>query len=132
MSKCHKKLTVCHVNVRSLLSPSRLLDVDILTAVHNIDVLCLSETWLSALTPTSYINLNGFYLASRRDRQDRRGGGVAIFVRNHLIVSPLSLSSSTNIECTGVQIALSKRRKLNIITAYRPPDFPAATFIDDL
>ena len=42
-----KKLSICHVNVRSLLSQTRLLDLEILTGSHCIDILCLSETWLS-------------------------------------------------------------------------------------
>ena len=43
-SKC---LTVCHVNVRSLSAPTRLVDLEILCANNSVDILCLSETWLS-------------------------------------------------------------------------------------
>ena len=47
-------MNVCHVNVRSLLAATRLIDLDILCASYELDVLCLSETWLStSLVPTT-------------------------------------------------------------------------------
>ena len=97
-----KKLSICHVNVRSLLAQTRLLELGILTASHSIDVLCLSETWLSAdrAPPSSNIMLPGFQLAARRDRAVGRGGGVAIYVRNGVAAAPLPLSCS--VECVGV------------------------------
>ena len=61
-------------------------DLEILVSLHNIDVLCVSETWMSHNHgPTSAsIHLPGFIVASRRDRPDRRGGGVLIYVRDNL------------------------------------------------
>ena len=46
-----KALRICHINVRSLLTQARLLDLEILTAAHDIDILCLTETWLSPSHP---------------------------------------------------------------------------------
>ena len=40
-------LNICRVNIRSLLAESRLIELESLCAAQNIDVLCLSETWLS-------------------------------------------------------------------------------------
>ena len=114
-----KNLAVCHVNVRSLLAQTRLLDLEILSSIHNVDILCLSETWLSATrAPTSAsIPLPGYQVAARRGRLDRRGGGVVIFARNELSVTPLLLPPSLCIECTGVQLSLTRRRKLTILLA---------------
>ena len=125
-------IVVCHVNVRSLLAQTRLLDLEILVNLHDIDVLCLSETWLSAdRAPTSCsINLPGFQLAARRDRPDRHGGGVAIYVRQQ--ISFTSLSVSTAIECVGIQLLLSKSQKLNILSVYRPPGSSMEIFLEEL
>ena len=129
-----KNLAVCHVNVRSLLAQTRLLDLEILSPIHNVDILCLSETWLSATrAPTSAsIPLPGYQVAARRDRLDRRGGGVVIFARNELSVTPLLLPPSLCIECTGVQLSLTRRRKLNILFAYRPPNSSMVDFLEEL
>ena len=40
-------LKICHVNARSLLAPGRLIDLEILCANNSVDVLCVTETWLS-------------------------------------------------------------------------------------
>ena len=69
---------VCHVDVRSLLAQTRMTDLEILVSLHNIDVLCVSETWMSHnRAPTSAsTHLPGFIVAARCDRPDRSGGGV--------------------------------------------------------
>ena len=40
-------IAICHVNVRNLLDPTRMTDLEIIISLHNIGVLCVSETWLS-------------------------------------------------------------------------------------
>ena len=42
-----KSLKICHVNARSLLASGRLLDLEILCSTNDIDVLCVTETWLN-------------------------------------------------------------------------------------
>ena len=47
-----------------------------------IDVICVSETWLSDSTPDVLVALKG-YNVFRADRS-RRGGGVAIYVKSNI------------------------------------------------
>ena len=77
-----KKPGLDRVNVRSILVDGRLVDLEILGGSHEIDVLCITETWLTNLSIN--ICINGFQHPIRRarDRCGKRGGGVAIFVRN--------------------------------------------------
>ena len=39
-----RKLRVCHGNVRSLCAATRLLNLELLCAAQDIDVLCVTET----------------------------------------------------------------------------------------
>ena len=58
-------LKICQVNVRSLRAATRLLDLELMCAGHDIDVLCVSETWLSesdVKMNLSLLNLSGFNL----------------------------------------------------------------------
>ena len=117
-----KSLRICHVNVRSILSMGRLVELEILSSMNDIDILCVTETWLSAdriKEGASVVNIPGFLPPVRRDRAHKRGG-VAIFVRLGLNVSPLHLPP--DIEAVGVKLHLPQRKKLNLITVYRPPD----------
>ena len=56
-------LKICHVNIRSPLCESRLIELEILCAAQQVDVLRISETWLSpfrAKAGTSLIDIPGF------------------------------------------------------------------------
>ena len=62
-------------------------EVKFLTNKLKLDVLCLTETWLTPLIVDSSISIDG-YSIFRRDRADgRRGGGVCIFTKNSLSVN---------------------------------------------
>ena len=77
-----KRLKICHVNVRSLLANSKLLDLEILCASADIDVLCVTETWLSSKVGSSQVCIPGFQPPFRCDRSaGQRGGGAAVYVR---------------------------------------------------
>ncbi len=123
-----KKLRVCHVNVRSILASTRMLDLEILCANYSIDVLCVSETWLKAC---SKISLPGFQPPFRCDRKTgQRGGGVAIFVRIGLPVNSVKISSELEAVC--VEVHLPKRLRAFIAAVYRPPKSKLPEFISSL
>ena len=82
MPSAQKSISLFQVNVRSICAPSRLLDLEILTAKHSFDVLCVTETWLTASKPSSSINIPGYQSPIRKDRAETSGGGVAIYVRS--------------------------------------------------
>ena len=62
-----------HVNTRSILPKME---------SSNPDVLVITETWLRRSIPYPEVNLSGYKLF-RQDRSSR-GGGVAIFAKEHL------------------------------------------------
>jgi len=127
-----KSLRICHVNVRSLCAPARLLDLEILTANHFVDILCLTETWLTSSKSSSSILIPGFQTPFRRDRPNRPGGGVAVYVRNGLSASLLNLPPNVSIESLCLCIHTSKRKKLNVIATYRPPGPASQCFFSEL
>ena len=112
-----RNLNICQVNVRSILATTRLLDLEILCANHDIDILCVTETWLSTKsTPlgSSLITLPGYQSPFRRDRSGRRGGGVAMYVRNGITATVIPFQE--NIESSCVKVSLSKRRHIYIVS----------------
>ena len=118
-----KSLKICHVNARSLLTSGRLLDLEILCSTNDIDVLCVTETWLNpdrVKEGASLIHIPGYSPPFRCDRIGRRGGGVAIFVRHGVNASTIQLPPQ--LEAVGVQLQLQKKKMLNIVSVYRPPD----------
>ena len=85
-----------------------------------IDIIAVTETFLDTqnIDLISEYQLNGFKLFTR-DRQGRRGGGVAIYVRHDL--NPVVITQNTDtVEHLSVQIQ-TKVTKFAVCIVYRPP-----------
>ena len=126
-------LRLAHLNVRSLM-PS-LDDVNTLLGDNNIDVMCVTETWLQPDMDSQFLIFPG-YGAIRRDRPARggrqaRGGGICILYRTHLRAVRLEVPSvGSPLEALWVSLG-GCRRPLVVGAVYRPPAAPAAA-VEDL
>lgn len=129
-----KPLCVANVNCRSI--SNKQAEICALLADQDIDVLCLTETWLRPDIPNSILSIPG-YTIFRRDRHDTNlpwshlgGGGVAVLVRNSLS-SKVFPCTSPSVEQLTVQIKVHER-KILVTVAYRPPRQPMQDFVDEL
>ena len=75
-------LSVVHLNVRSLLG--KMDQLRLLCDRNGADIITLSETWLNKDIDDSEIELPGYSII-RRDRSERTGGGVIIYIREGLV-----------------------------------------------
>ena len=132
------KVGLCHANVRSLVSDrSKLDDLKYIADANTIDVITLSETWLNNSVPDCVLTLPGFQPILRRDHQGDGGGGVAIYCRDSLAVTPrpdLDDPDLQDVSMLWVQIHIDNRSVL-VGTYYRPPGQLASkrdAFIDSL
>ena len=71
------------------MADGRLAQLKCFTSMNNVDILCLTESWLKPKHADSTLLLPGFQPPVRCDRLSSRGGGVAVFVRNGLAASGL-------------------------------------------
>ena len=122
------RLLVGHLNVRSL--TKHLDDVNLLLQSHKLDVLCLSETWMTQTVSNSILMFRG-YTVARKDRTGRTGGGVAIIYRDNLTAELLSVDG-TGSSLESLWMQLTGRRQIVIGAIYRPPGEPPLPAIDDL
>ena len=121
-------LKIGHLNVRSL--TAHLDQVNLLLLREQLDVLCLSETWLTEAVDTSTLLFPG-YIISRRDRRKKTGGGVAILYRNTLRAEQLQVPvGNSTLETLWLQI--TSRSTVVVGVVYRPPSGPSAPAIDNL
>ena len=90
-----RRLCICHVNVRSLNTQSRLFDLELMAAGHSVDVLCVSESWLRKEQPSATVRIPGFELPLRDDRVVGRGEVVAIYVRYGVQLNHIHCPSSS-------------------------------------
>ncbi|KAF0308377.1 Proteasome subunit alpha-type 7-like [Amphibalanus amphitrite] len=122
------QLKVAHLNVRSL--TRHLDDVNHLLLTEKLDVLCLSETWLTEAMDNCTLVFPE-YTVTRKDRRGRSGGGVAILHRSSLSTELLTVPSAGSALET-VWIRLTGRRQIIFGAIYRPPSGPVAPVIEDL
>jgi hypothetical protein len=116
-----KNLHICHLNIRSLNAPGRLDDLsDYIQLINDFDIVALTETHLKPKIPDPNIHINN-YNFFRKDRLDKMGGGVALYVSDifhcvrRLDLEPLSS------EIMWCEITF-KTHKLLFGTVYRPPN----------
>ena len=86
-----------HLNVQSLVPEIDLLNVEL----QKFDILCFTETWLNTNVANQDISLDNFQSPFRKDRVDRLGGGVAIYVKNNYHVV-----HRNDLEVLGVRMCL--------------------------
>ncbi|CAH1988353.1 unnamed protein product [Acanthoscelides obtectus] len=111
-----KVLKFGHINCRSVLSGFH--EFSTLVQNNNLDIVGISETWLSKDISNDHISMNG-YNCYRCDR-DGRGGGVAVFVNNHYNSSIISFGQGPSLEYIWLKVQLPKQ-KIAIGIFYRPP-----------
>ena len=120
-----------HVNAQSL--PAHFAEFQSIFGDSLLHSIFVSETWLSDSLPTSIVQLEGYTLY-RRDRNGRRAGGCAIYVRNDIQARVLSMSNDTYVGETEFLILELKIKfqKLLVATVYRPPGNKFTNFEDEI
>ena len=116
-------LTILYTNCCSLLP--KLDHLRLLASTQNPHIIGITETWLDDSISDSELMVPGYQLV-RRDR-DRHGGGIAMFVQDHL---PFTTSlSHAHAELLVIEVHL---RRCTILCGllYRPPSSNASVLTD--
>lgn len=94
---------------------------------REIDILCVTETWLSSNTPDSFVSISK-YNVYRNDKD--RGGGVCIYVRDDLNATQiyLNLENMDGLEDIWLNIQCRKLPSIIVGCIYRHPHSSNATF----
>ena len=109
-------ISIVHNNVCSLSSK-----VDIVSAeLSNFDIIGISETHLDNTIDNDSIAFEGFHLPLRNDR-NRYGGGVALYIANHLAFIERNDLSTPGLEILWSEIH-TNHKKILVGVLYRPPN----------
>ena len=113
---------IVHQNIRSLLPKIDELRLLISSVQSKIDLITLSETWLTDDVSDSEVNIEG-YTFNRRDRGSKeKGGGLGIYVRNNLLVNRRFDLEQSNIESLWVEVNFPHSVGFLIGTFYQLPE----------
>lgn len=96
---------------------------------NNTEVAIFNESWLNENTQCNEILRDlGSFTIYRRDRVERRGGGILVLVKSHLHSYKVDINSSYEMLCVNLPVASGNHI---LVTCYRPLDCDYA-FINDL
>ena len=107
-------VVIMNLKIQSLKPKLDILTVD----TQSFDVLVFTETWLSSNVSDEDVEIPKNKKPFRFDRNDRIGGGVAIYVRDTMHAIPRNDRQSNGVE---VEIHVCQR-KLLVSGIYRPPN----------
>ena len=115
---CRSGIHFVHLNIQHLYP--KLDEVrDLLTNRCPVDICAFTETFLNSSYTNDEIAVNG-YSIYRKDRSNKGGGGIIIYVAEHLNVEPLDIECD-NIESCWINIRMAYTKNINVGIVYRPP-----------
>ena len=93
-----------------------------MASLYGFDVFAFSETWLNFSIANDSIVIPGYSYPMRKDRVGKRGGGVAIYVKDHIAVKRrVEFEYSAGLELLWVQCNVDNFAFLCGV-CYRPPN----------
>ena len=119
-----------YINIQSV--GNKTMEIKDLIGDKQFDVFAITETWLCENDKAKILEMTpGSHTFLHNPRNDRRGGGVGIFISNSFskirMMRPQVVKSfeymETHFECRG--------RKLVFIVVYRPPNTRMNAFLDE-
>ena len=117
-------LKIVHFNARSL-NISKLDYARHIFENSNVDVICVTETWFHRDVEDVYLGIPNYQLfrndrnQSNKNKNDKKGGGVAIYVKSCLKAKCVSVSKNSNVEFINVEIGGSLNNVL-VSCVYNP------------
>ena len=126
-------LSMFHINIRSMQNKFNELDCFMSLLKLNFTIIGITETWISDANYGLYEFEN--YSHNAVYRQDKRGGGVSLFVRDGILYSKRPDLNVLNdlIECVFVEVDKSvfqTPKNLVFGVIYRPPNTSPDEFLD--
>ena len=109
--------SIVHNNICSLENKVHFIEAEL----NHFDIITLSETCLNSNCQNEKIELFGYHPPVRRDRQDRQGGGVAIYVKKNLICVHRPDLEVPDLEAVWIETKI-QQQSLLIGSFYRAPD----------
>ena len=110
-----------HVNTNSIRNKIDLLSAEL---SNYYDIIFVSKTKPNDTVKTSDLEIDGFRMPLRKDRQINNGGGLMIYIKNNLCFKRRTELESNDIENIWIEIN-SLKNKLLVGLLHRPPNSQA-------
>ena len=114
-------LTLLYTNAQSLVN--KVNEMKAVTAINNPDLLIVTETWTNEAIADEYLNIDGYDIIERKDRNDTlmgRGGGIVVYAKKDLYAWKVKCDTMFN-QCGMIGVKRNNR-DLYVLAVYRSPN----------
>ena len=125
------------LNARSLKSVNtqrnKLVEFQSLVSLQNINLACVTETWLNSTVQNNEILSGEQFNIYRKDRRDGYGGimlAVDMLMRSKRMKN-LELANLDHNEIMVIELKPKRQSKIAIVVTYRPPDDVSDEYLDN-
>ena len=126
-----RNIKACHLNVRSLRNKTSAFSDFVLS--NDLDIVGVTETWLRPSDTQGLmdeITPAGFQL-HQVPRENKKGGGVAVLVRNDIDSVRCQIDRRETFEHITVKLSDRQSSQLLVHVIYRPPSTSKSRFIEE-
>lgn len=132
------KINICHLNIQSLCARqlSKFEEFKNVFIGSKLDLICLSETWLTDSVSDNIISMDGYKLL-RNDRKYSRGGGLCVYYKSDLNCKIIAASDlyadpipMDRTEYLFVEVRINDDKFL-VGTFYSPPDSDCSSMLEE-
>ena len=117
-----KGINMGFLNVQGL--SSKFSEIDILLTAkdnENVHIFSMCETKLNSSKLTSAFRIPGFHLPFRKDNYTNGGGGILVYVKDHIIAKRREDLELNDIACLWLEISPNKGKSFLLGSLYRNP-----------
>ena len=116
------KLGIVYTNARSV--NKKMHELKVLASDLSPEIIVLTETWTNLSITNEYLQIPGYTIVARSDRNDTnagRGGGILVWTKSNMIAFQKANSLGFNQLCE-VQVEVRQGNPLSIYAIYRSPN----------
>ncbi|KAL0871061.1 hypothetical protein ABMA27_004866 [Loxostege sticticalis] len=128
-SNCHLNISCLHVNIRSMIKNFTKLQQVVHNCTFPVDIIVVTEAGISNRIVNLY-NLTGYNMYPQL-RSNKRGGGIIVYIKNHLKLTLLHRQTKTFENITGI-VKLNSNQDIVLCAVYRPPKTNRYIFVKEL
>ncbi|KAL0810711.1 hypothetical protein ABMA28_010035 [Loxostege sticticalis] len=128
-ANCHLNLTCLHLNIRSMIKNFTTFLQLIHSCPFPIDIIALTEVGISErIAPLYNIPTYNMHIQLRNNR---RGGGIILYVKNHIKFTENKRKTCTYENITGI-LKINHSQDVGVCVVYRPPKTNQTIFVKEL
>ena len=126
-----QKLNICSINIQSIMSGTKIDELKLIFENSRASIITVTETWLTSRISSDKLKVKG-YKMYRNDRFSKRGGGILVYVSEHISCSLIEKSSGiSQTEFLLIELFL-QNEKILLASLYNPPRINCLQVFEDM